>query len=116
MKRYTNRTLDRSGAPPAFWLWAMFLVIFCLNHMVDPALADGTQTPLGYATGTIRDVSPLLQFSFWDPVYYLIDASERTFPGKSEEKRGRWLGILENIGAPMTFVVNQTIEKAVSFV
>ena len=73
--------------------------------MVDPALADGTQTPLGYATGTIRDVSPLLQFSFWEPVYYLTDPSERTFPGKSEEKRGRWIGISENIGAPMTFIV-----------
>ena len=53
--------------------------------MVDPSLNDGTQTPLGYATGTVRDVSPLMQFSFWEPVYYLTDASERTFPGKLEE-------------------------------
>ncbi len=60
VKRFTNRTLDRSGAPPGFWLFAMLLVIFCLNHMVDPSLADGTQTPLGYATGTVRDVSHLM--------------------------------------------------------
>ena len=105
VKRFTNRTLDRSGAPPGFWLFAMLLVIFCLNHTVDPSLADGTQTPLGYATGTVRDVSSLMQFSFWEPVYYLTDASERTFPGKSEEKRGQWIGISENIGAPITFIV-----------
>ena len=28
VKRFTNRTLDRSGAPPGMWLFAMLLVIF----------------------------------------------------------------------------------------
>ena len=83
----------------------MLLVIFCLNHMVDPALAEGTQTPLGYSTGTVRDVSPLMQFQFWEPVYYLTDSTERAFPGKSDEKRGRWVSISEDIGAQMTFII-----------
>ena len=96
-KRYTNRLLDRTRAPNTMWLYALLLVIFCLNHMVDPALAGGTQTPAGYASNTVTDISPLLPFSFWRPVYYLTDPSDRSFPGDSEEKRGRWVGISENI-------------------
>ena len=38
-------------------------------------------------------------------MYYLTDPNERTFPGKSEEKQGRWVGISESIGAPMTFTI-----------
>ena len=87
------------------WLYALLLVIFCLNHVVDPALAGGTQTPAGYASGTISDVSVLLPFKFWQPVYYLTDPTDRSFPGDSEEKRGRWVGISENIGGHITFII-----------
>ena len=60
----------------------------------------------------------MLQFSFWEPVYYLSDESERHFPGTSDEKRGRYVGILENIGHSMTFIIitddtNNRIERSV---
>ena len=71
------------------WLYALLLVIFCLNHMVDPALAGGTQTPAGYASGTISDVSALLPFKFWQPVYslqiLLIEASQVIQKRKEED-------------------------------
>ena len=95
------------------------LVIFCLNHMVDPVLAGGTQTPAGYASNTVTNISPLLPFAFWQPVYYLTDPSDRSFPGDSEEKRGRWVGISENIGGHMTFIIitkdgkGQQIERCI---
>jgi hypothetical protein len=31
VKRYTNRLIDRSGAPDVMWLYAMLLVMFCLK-------------------------------------------------------------------------------------
>ena len=73
--------------------------------MVDPNLTCGTQSPVAFLTGTINDISPILQFSFWEPVYYPIDDTERHFPGTSEEKRGRYVGISENIGHSMTFLI-----------
>lgn len=73
--------------------------------MVDPVLAGGTQTPAGYANNTVTDISPLLLFSFWQPVYYLTHPSDRSFSGDFEEKRGRWVGISENIGGYMTSII-----------
>ncbi len=67
-KRYTNRLQDRTKAPNIMWLYALLFVIFCLNHMVDPVLAGGTQTPAGYASNTVTDIRPLLPFAFWQPV------------------------------------------------
>ena len=87
------------------WLYAMLLVMFCLNNLVDPNIASETQSPIAFSTGTINNISPILQFSFWEPVYYLTDDSERHFPGTSEEKRGHYVGISENIGHAMTFII-----------
>jgi hypothetical protein len=77
-------------------------VIFCLNNCVDPNLADGTKSPLQVVTFLMTDISPLLYFYVWEPVYFLMDESEQSFPGKSKELRGRWVGILEHIGNKMT--------------
>jgi hypothetical protein len=64
VKRYTNRVLDRSGAPAIMWLYAMLLVIFCINNIVDPNLACGTQSPIAFSTGNLNDISPLLREAF----------------------------------------------------
>ena len=60
----------------------------------------------------------MLQFSFWEPVYYLSDPTDRQFPGTSDEKRGRYVGISESIGHSMTFIIvtddtNTRIERSV---
>jgi hypothetical protein len=46
----------------------------------------------------MTDISPLLYFYFWQPVYFLVDESEQHFPGKSKELRGRWVGITDDTG------------------
>ena len=100
------------------WLYALLLVIFCLNNIVDPNLACGTQLPIAFSTGNLNDISPILQFSFWEPVYYLSDESERQFPGSSDEKQGQYVSISEKIGHSMTFIIvtddtNKRIERSV---
>ena len=60
----------------------------------------------------------MLQFSFWEPVYYLSDPTDRQFPGTSDEKRGHYVGISESIGHSMTFLIvtddtNTKIERSV---
>ena len=92
--------------------------IFCLNNIVDPNLACGTQSPIAFSTGNLNDISPMLQFTFWEPVYYLSDPTDRQFPGISDEKRGHYVGISENIGHSMTFIIitddtNTKIERSV---
>ena len=96
--------MNRSGCPPNLWFLAMCYVIFCLNHTVDFSLCDGTKTPYTLATGLVSDISPLLAFYFYQPVYFHVDPSEQKHP-ESTEKRGRWLGISEHIGHTMTFLI-----------
>ena len=105
VKRYTNRVMDRSGCPPYIWFLALSYVIFCLNHCVDPNLADGKKSPLQVATFLMTDISPLLYFYFWQPVYFLEDESQQSFPSESKELRGRWVGISEHIGNRMTYKI-----------
>jgi hypothetical protein len=95
------------------WFLALSYVIFCLNHYVDPNLADGTKSPIQVATFLMTDISPLLYFYFWQSVYFLVDESEQHFSGKSKELRGRWVGISEHIGNKMTYkiIIDDTGEE-----
>jgi hypothetical protein len=45
----------------------------------------------------------MLYFSFYEPVYYLVD--ETTFPSESKELRGQWVGVSKNVGHFMTYKI-----------
>jgi hypothetical protein len=75
-------------------------VCFVLNNAFSEVIQS---TPLCQAYGTDNDISPMLYFSFYEPVYYLVD--ETTFPSESKELRGRWVGVSENVGHFMTYKI-----------
>ena len=91
---YTNTTISRTGAPANTWLLCLLYVCFLLNCLACQALQ--WRTPPEALEGSTPDISPLLHFSFWDPVNYKFDDSD--FPSGSTEGRGRWVGITENVG------------------
>ena len=93
--------MDRSGAPPAAWFLCLVYICFCHNHCIDPNLGDRTKPPLMMANFVQNNISPLIFFFFWQPVYYLLDADEQLLPGKSEEMRSRWASVDENISTKM---------------
>ena len=49
------------------------------------------------------DISPLLLFDFYEPVYY--KANESSFPSESTEKHGCFVGISENVGHVLMFKI-----------
>ena len=59
------------------------------------------------------NISPLLCFSFWDPVYYKSDDSD--FPSGNTEGHGRWVGIAENVGHAMTYKILTDDSKKVIY-
>ena len=79
----------------------MTYVCFLLNRLACQSLQ--WRTPLEALDGSTPDISPLLRFSFWDPVYYKLDDSD--FPSESTEGRGRWVGIAEHVGHAMTYKI-----------
>ena len=100
-KTRTNNLLNTSGAPPELWLQALQYVCVIQNHTSFKSLND--RTPIEWLLGYTPDISVLLHFRFWEPVYYAkYDAK---FPSDSTEELGRFVGIAENVGNAMTFKI-----------
>ena len=101
VKRITNILLDRTGTPAHVWLLCLTFVCFLLNNTAHPSLK--WNTPLFTLTGQRNDISMLLCFVWFQPVYYKV--YEKSFPSESQEARGRFVGISEHVGHRMTFKI-----------
>ena len=53
--------------------------------------------------GSTPDISPLMQFHWWEPVYYKLHDSD--FPSKSPEKCGHFVGFAEHVGHAMIYKI-----------
>jgi hypothetical protein len=93
--------LDRTGSPAYLWLLCLMYVCFLLNNVSSAAINGAV--PLQVLTGSTNDISTLLFFQWYEPVYYKEDDSD--FPSDSPEKRGRWVGIAEHDRHAMTFKI-----------
>ena len=93
-----NTLLDHSGSPAYTWLLDMGYVCFLLNLIFCGAVND---IPMQRLKGSTPDISPLLRFSWYQPVYYKVDDSD--FPSGTREERGHFVGIAENAGHAIIF-------------
>jgi hypothetical protein len=75
----------------------MCYVVMLLNMTTCEAL--NWQTPNFVGLGQVDDISPLLQYTFYEPVYYATDES---FPN-AKEGVGHWCGVAENKGDALTY-------------
>ena len=101
VKRMANTIMDRTGSPPTTWLLALMYVCFVLNFTASASL--NWRTPTEVLTGSTPDISPLLRFEWWEPVYYKLD--DAGFPSDSRERRGHFVGISEHVGHAMTYMI-----------
>ena len=102
-KCYTNTVMNTSGCPACCWLLYLQYICVVLNHLSSPTLQG--ICPVQALQGTTPDVSFMLHFSFYEPVYYRIDSSEPdfNFPSSSNEKKGYWVGFADNQGDSLTW-------------
>ena len=99
VKRNVNTLLDRTAAPEDCWLLALEYVCFILNHLATPSLKH--RVPLQMLHGSTVDISIILRFTWFEPVYYRIDDSD--FPSDSREGYGYFVGFAENVGHALTY-------------
>ena len=102
-KRYTNTVMNTSGCTACCWLLCLQYICVVLNHLASPTLQG--ICPVQALEGTTPDISFLLHFSFYEPVYYRIDSSEPdlNFPSSSNEEKGYWVGFADNQGDSLTW-------------
>ena len=75
--------MNRTGTPPEFWLLCTLFVVYLSNVLFVESL--WFITPTQVACSYVPDVSTLLHFHWWQPVY--CAEQEGTF-AKSKEKLG----------------------------
>jgi hypothetical protein len=98
IKRAANHVLDCSGAPNYTWLLCLQYVCYLLNHAFNVTLKG---IPLQLLSGISVDFIPLLQFHFWQKVYYKrVDSG---FPSDSVEIMGHVVGISKHCGHGLTY-------------
>ena len=100
-KRLTNMAMDRSGCPPSCWLLCLQYVCLVLNCTACKSL--NWSIPLTVLLGVTIDVSPLLRFHWFQPVFYSVD--DASFPSEPKEALGYFVGIAPHCGHVMTFKV-----------
>ena len=113
-KRYTNTVMNTSGCPAFCWLLCLQYICVVLNHLASPTLQG--ICPVQALEGTTPDISFLLHFSFFEPVYYRIDSSEPdlNFPSSSNEKKGYWVGFADNQGDSLTWrILTEDTQKII---
>ena len=98
IKSRTNTIMNRTGAPADCWLLCMIHASYILNHLSCEAL-DGT-VPLGVLYGVSPDISIIILYTFYPPVFYAIHI--QSYPSDSEERAACWVGFGEHVGDALT--------------
>lgn len=113
IKPLVNLILKRTGAPACTWLLVLLYVIYILNRTATPSL--NWKTPLQALNGDEPDISAIMQYQFWEPVYYRVSESDISFPSNAPEKLGRFVGFAESVGHALTFkVLTDDTQKVIS--
>jgi len=71
-----------------------------MNHTFNQGIKA---VPLQRLTGSTPDISPILSFQWWEPVYYKLD--DLSFPLDLPEAKGRYVGIAEKVGHVMMYKI-----------
>ena len=100
VKALTKQMLDRAGVPGKLWYLALAYASILLNKVSDETL--GNKTPTEAALGIKPDISDLLQFKFYEQVYYHVPGA--SYPTSGEEL-GNFVGIADDVGDELTFLV-----------
>ena len=93
--------MNRTGVPAHCWLLTLQYVCYILNHMSTASL--GGQVPLQVLYGVTPDISIMLLYTFYQPVFYATH--DQHFPSESEERAGFWVGFAEHCGDSLTHMV-----------
>ena len=111
IKSWTNTVMNRSGAPANCWLLCMIYVHYILNHTACGALNGSI--PLLVLYGITPDISIMLLYTFYQPVFY--DTHDQHFPSESEERAAFWVGFGEHCGDAMTHKLLDKITQKIIY-
>jgi len=100
IKHHSEVVMNKTGAPPYVWPDCAKWIADIHNVVADESL--GYRTPYEKRHGVTPDVSAYMLFTFWEKILY--HDTEQSYPD-SKEVPGHFLGIAQNTGDALTFVI-----------
>ena len=100
IKDHSQVLMNRQNVPPYMWHRAAQYLAAINNITAHESL--NWRTPKEKRHGVTPDISAYTMFAFWEPVYYLD--VEESYPN-SKELPGRFLGVADNSGDALTFLI-----------
>jgi hypothetical protein len=101
IKRFVDVLMDRTGTPTGYWLLCLLYAVYLLNRLSCDSL--GGISAIQAAHNEVPDVSALLNFHWWQQVFYSTNDGARGFPSESKELIGWWVGVAESKGDILTY-------------
>ena len=98
LKSWTNTIMNSTGATADGWLLCMIHASYILNHLSCEALAGNV--PLGMLYGVSPDISFILLYTFYQPVFYATH--NQSYPSASEDRAAHWVGFGEHVCDALT--------------
>ena len=93
LKRMMHGIMDHIACPSSFWLLCLLYIIGLCNVLSN----SKGRIPLTVVAGTKTDISPYLDFHFWQEVFVEV-------PGRGEQL-ARWCGPSNKQGDILTYFV-----------
>jgi len=100
VKKFTLQMMDRIKCLSNLWMLCMLHAADILNHLAHVNLKNRTPTEVMF--GVTPDISSLIQFHWYQPVFYYD--RNASYPD-SKEKYGHFVGVAHNVGDALTYKV-----------
>ena len=102
LKRMIRKTMQREHAPRRLWDYCgIWCAAIRRRTALDIPGLDG-RTPEENVHARIVDISAYAQFNWYSHVWY-IDYPQDV--ATSRRQLGRWLGVAENVGSPLCYII-----------
>ena len=98
-KRASRRAMKKSDCPAKLWDYCAELVAKIRCHTAHDIPTLNGQVPETVVTGNTADISELVEFGWYQWVYYRDATTSYPLP---DEELGRYLGPSENVGSKMS--------------
>ena len=95
----TRRAMKKSACPARLWDYCAELQAKIRCHMAHNVTTLNGQVPKTMVTGNNADISELVEFGWYQWIYYRDATTSFTL---TEEELGKYLGPYENIGSKMS--------------
>ena len=95
LKSWTNTIMNRTGAPANCWLLCMIHASYILHPKSPLFRGLRWQCSLGMLYGVSPDISIILLYTFYQPVFYATH--NQSYPSVSEERAAQWVAFGEHV-------------------